>query len=279
MKRFGITTNTEKDIDMTTTLMIKEYLLNKGMTCLLDGDYADTPETFAAGIDCLLVLGGDGTFIQSARKFGKYNIPMLGINMGTLGFLTSVEKEDVEECLDGLISDKFSIETRMMISGSVYKDGKESMIADAVNDIVVSRSGFSRLVELKLYINNNLVDIYVADGVIVSTPTGSTGYNLSAGGPVVYPETELMVITPICPHSLTARSIVVSGKESIRIEIGRRSKTQQEEALVTYDGQQTIVELGTGDQVEIGRSNHCIQLIKMNNRSFYQVLREKIGNV
>ena len=157
-------------------------------------------------------------------------------------------------------------------------NGEIVKVSEAVNDIIVNRSGFSRLVELKLYINDDLVDIYIADGLIVSTPTGSTGYNLSAGGPIIYPETELMTITPICPHSLTARSIVVSGQEKVEIEVGKRSQTQEDEALVTYDGQ-VIRTLKTGDRVQIGRARHTAKLIEINNRSFYQVLRDKIGNV
>lgn len=278
MNRFGILTNFEKDTNMETTNRIKGYLERAGKTCLLEGDYSDDKAGFAGSIDGLLVLGGDGTLIQAAREYVRYGVPMLGINLGTLGYLTSVEKDEIWACMDALIRNEFSIEHRMMLQGKVYHQGEEVMSSEAVNDVIVSRSGFSKLVELKLYVNDELLDIYAADGVIVSTPTGSTGYNLAAGGPVVYPETELLVITPICPHSLTARSIVVSGREKITIEIGKRRKDQLEEALITYDGA-AGVQLETADRVEIGAAKEAVKLIKINDKSFYQVLRSKIGNV
>ena len=278
MNRFGILTNVEKDTNMETTLGIRRYLENKGKVCLLADEYENDKKSFAGEIDGLLVLGGDGTLIRAAREFARYDVPMLGINLGTLGYLTSVEKDEIWTCMDALMADEFSIEKRIMLSGTVYHQGKEVMSSEAVNDVIVSRSGFSKLVELRLYVNNELLDIYAADGVIVSTPTGSTVYNLAAGGPVVYPETELLVITPICPHSLTARSIVVSGREKITIEIGKRRKDQLEEALISYDGQ-AGVQLETSDRVEIRTAAGAVRLIKIKNKNFYQVLRSKIGNV
>lgn len=278
MDRFGIRTNKDKDIDFETTNAICDYLKAHGKTCLKDHEFKGYTEDYAKQIECLIVLGGDGTLIHAARKYARYGVPLIGINFGTVGYLTSVERDGVYECLDALMADQYTIKERMMLKGSVKHQGVVTKVMEAVNDIIVNRSGFSRLVELKLYINDDLVDIYTADGLIVSTPTGSTGYNLSAGGPIIYPETELMTITPICPHSLTARSIVVSGQEKVEIEIGKRSKTEEEEALVTADGQ-VIRTLKTGDRVQIGRASHMTKLIEINNRSFYQVLRDKIGNV
>ena len=278
MNRFGICTNKDKDIEFETTNAICDYLEKHGRICLKEHEFLGRRADYAHQLECLIVLGGDGTLIHAARKYARFDIPLLGINLGTVGYLTSVERDGVYECLDALMNDQYTVKTRMMLEGKVIEDGKITKVSEAVNDIIVNRSGFSRLVELKLYINDDLVDIYIADGLIVSTPTGSTGYNLSAGGPIIYPETELMTITPICPHSLTARSIVVSGQEKVEIEVGKRSKTQEEEALVTYDGQ-VIRTLKTGDRVQIGRASHTAKLIEINNRSFYQVLRDKIGNV
>lgn len=271
MDKFGIVTNTEKDSGLAVTKSITAYLEKKRK--LWTTDWKKFKEA-----DVLLVLGGDGTFIQTARQYVSFHVPLLGINLGTLGFLTAVEKEDIYEALDCLMDNDYEIESRMMLTGQVYHGGQLIAEAGAVNDVIVNRSGFSRLVELKLYINDKLVDIYAADGVIISTPTGSTGYNLSAGGPIVYPKNEVMVVTPICPHSLTARSIVVSGDEKVTIEIGRRRKTQQEEALVTYDGQ-TVVRLESSDRVEIMRAKERVKLIQLKKRNFYEILRNKIGNV
>lgn len=270
MNRFYIITNPDKDPDGWHTREIRTYLERRNMYC------AVWPEPLPENTQCLLVLGGDGTLIHAARDYVDKDIPLLGINLGTLGFLTSVEKDEIYAGLDCLIAGQYTVERRMLLSGRVLYHGTYIQSDLALNDIIVTRSGFSRLVETKLAVNDQIVDVYAGDGVIISTPTGSTGYNLSAGGPVVFPETELMVITPICPHSLSARSIVVSASDRIRVEIGRRRKSQQEEALVTYDGQ-TVVELESGDSIDICRSQAYVRLIKIGQKSFYEILRNKIG--
>lgn len=272
MDRFYIVTNEEKDPNYENTRRIREYIEARGKHCRAACDGPVDADT-----QCIIVLGGDGTLIHAARDYVDAGIPLLGVNLGTLGYLTSLEKDEVYKGLDCLMAGQFTVEPRMMLYGSVYKHGQATISDLALNDIIVTRSGFSRLVETKLYINDMVVDNYAGDGVIVSTPTGSTGYNLSAGGPIVQPQSELMIITPICPHSLTARSIVVSANDTVRIEIGRRRKSQQEEALVTYDGQ-TVVDLESSDSIEIRRASAQVQLVKVSSRSFYEILRSKIGD-
>ena len=266
MNTFYIVTNQDKDPDFMNTEKIREYIVSKGGFC-------KTPQEgpMEDNTDCIIVLGGDGTLIGAARDYVWANIPLLGVNLGTLGYLTSVEKEEVYKGIDCLMDGNYTVESRMILEGRVYKQGELADADVALNDIVVTRSGFSRLVETKLFINDAQVDNYAGDGVIVSTPTGSTGYNLSAGGPVVIPQSELMIITPICPHSLMARSIVVSADDKIRVEVGRRRKSQKEEALVTF-------ELESEEYIEICKSNYKIQLIKVNSRSFYEILRNKMGD-
>lgn len=271
MDKFYIVTNQDKDPDFIQTYKIRDYIISKGKICKTMKDGPVDWDT-----QCIIVLGGDGTLIGAARDYVDMQIPMLGVNLGTLGYLTSVEKEDVFEGIDCLIDGKFTIESRMMLEGKVVKHGQVEYTDVALNDIIVTRSGFSRLVETKLFINDMEVDTYAGDGVIISTPTGSTGYSLSAGGPVVIPQSSLMIITPICPHSLTARSIVVSACDRIRVEVGRRRKSQQEEALVTFDGQ-SAVELESEDSVEICQAPAMVKLVKVNSRSFYEILRTKIG--
>lgn len=229
-------------------------------------------------VDCVIVLGGDGTFIQTVRDFAGLDIPMVGVNMGTVGFLAAIDVDGLHDGIDALIDGKFSIQQRIMLLGQVYREGRRLQKSIAFNDVIVTRSGFSRLVELKIYVNDQLLDIYAADGVIVSTPTGSTGYNLSAGGPVVFPETDMMIITPICPHSLSARSVVVSAQAKIKIEVGRRRKTQKEEALVTYDGQ-TVWELESSDVVEIVQASTKVPIVNIRQKSFCDILRNKMKNV
>lgn len=262
--------NQEKDVDYKHSYRIQQYLKAAGKSCLtrMEGPIpADT--------QCILVLGGDGTLIHTAVDYVDYDIPFLGINLGTLGFLTDLEENEVYAGLDRLMEDQYKVESRMMLQGTVFKDGQRKNQKLALNDIIVTRSGYSRVVETRVYVNDIMTTEYAGDGVIVSTPTGSTGYNLSAGGPIVLPETELMVITPICPHSLTSRSLVVSSEDRIRIELGQRRKTQTDESQVSYDGQ-TDVNLVLGDSLEIRRAQKHVHLIKVTSRTFYQVLMEKV---
>ena len=285
MKKFALLTNYSKDKRLVYTRMIKTYIVENGGSYWIpryisepdkDGDqrydFSDMPED----IECVLVLGGDGTLLQAARELLQRHIPLLGINLGTLGFLTSAEKSELPKCLDSVLDDSCSIDDRMMLEGVVYHGSEKIQTNTALNDVIIARAGFSRLVELKIYVNGELLSIYNADGIIVSTPTGSTGYSLSAGGPIIFPQTDVMVITPICPHSLQARSLVVSGEDRIMIEIGRRRKTQKEEAMVTFDGR-SAQELETGDRIEIYKAQETTQLIRLKGRSFYQVLQNKIG--
>lgn len=285
MKKFALLTNYSKDKRLVYTRMIKTYIVENGGSYWIpryisepdkDGDqrydFSDMPED----IECVLVLGGDGTLLQAARELLQRHIPLLGINLGTLGFLTSAEKSELPKCLDSVLDDSCSIDERMMLEGVAYHGSEKIQMNIALNDVIIARAGFSRLVELKIYVNGELLSIYNADGIIVSTPTGSTGYSLSAGGPIIFPQTDVIVITPICPHSLQARSLVVSGEDRIMIEIGRRRKTQKEEAMVTFDGR-SAQELETGDRIEIYKAQETTQLIRLKGRSFYQVLQNKIG--
>lgn len=223
------------------------------------------------GVQAAIVLGGDGTMLRAAHSIGTYNIPFIGINLGTLGFLTEIEESNVCEALDRLLKDDYIIEERMMIEGSV-----KDKVFDALNDVVITRAGFSRIIGLKIYVNNQLLDTYGADGVILATPTGSTGYNMSAGGPIVSPKASAIVVTPISPHSLTSKSIVFDSTEEIRVEIMKKRKTQETEAIVSFDGENNI-ELSAGDCVNVKLSARSISLIKMYDVNFYSVLREKIG--
>ncbi len=287
MDKFLIVTNQDKDRELRVTKEIKRYIESRDCTChlaeplagtdLLQTGYTDMSK-LQEDVECVIVLGGDGTFIQAVRDFAGLDIPLVGVNMGTVGFLAAIDLDGLHDGLDALIDGKFTIQHRIMLYGQVYREGRRLQKSIAFNDVIVTRSGFSRLVELKIYVNDQLLDIYAADGVIVSTPTGSTGYNLSAGGPVVFPETEMMIITPICPHSLSARSVVVSAQAKIKIEVGRRRKTQKEEALVTYDGQ-TVWELESSDVVEVVQASTKVPIVNIRQKSFCDILRNKMKNV
>ncbi len=287
MKKFVILTHYGKDKDLKYTTMIREWLASHGCESwapryypgegVLRREYYDLSEV-PDDVECAIVLGGDGTLLLAARQMFDWDVPVLGINLGTLGFLTSVEVSALPECLIPLVEDTYAIEERMMLKGVVKRGDKTIMKNLALNDVVTARTGVSRLVEVKVSINNELIGVYSGDGVIISTPTGATGYNLSAGGPIVFPTVDVILITPICPHSLQNRSIVVRGSDTITVEIGKRHKTLKEGTMVTFDGNAAGT-LITGDRIEIKAYRKKTKLIKLENTAFYQVLKEKIGNV
>lgn len=274
MNKFIIFANTEKDEGLTLSKKITEYLSEKGAVSSLVCDAVldnGTMDGFVKGADAAIVLGGDGTMLRATRGIGMYDIPLIGINLGTLGFLTEVEEVGVFDALDMLLKDRYIIENRMMIEGTVGNKTFHSL-----NDIVITRAGFSRVIGLNVYVNGQLLDTYEADGVIVSTPTGSTGYNLSAGGPIVSPKARVIVVTPISPHSLTSKSVVFDSTDKIKIEIAKKRKTQDTEAIVSFDGGNSI-DLGAGDVVSACISLRTVRLIKVHDVNFYSVLRDKIG--
>lgn len=277
MNKFLIVANTYKDINLNLSNKISKYLSGKNATSVIVSDVVkhydgiQIKKEFIDGVQAVIVLGGDGTMLRAAHGIDIHNLPLLGINLGTLGFLTEIEESNVYKALDKLLNDDFRIEKRMMIEGRV-----RDKVYHSLNDIVISRAGFSRIIGLNIYVNDQLLDTYEADGVIVSTPTGSTGYNLSAGGPIVSPKSKVIVVTPISPHSLTAKSIVFDSSDKIRIEIVKKRKTQKTEAIVSFDGENNM-ELSAGDIVSAGISIREIGLIKMYDVSFYSVLRDKIG--
>nr|WP_308742560.1 NAD(+)/NADH kinase [uncultured Anaerocolumna sp.] len=284
MDKFCVITNRDKDEDLVITKKIVEYMKKNKKECILlngrpsiNSDYFFTDTTgVSKDTECAIVLGGDGTIIQAAHDLLGKNIPILGINLGTLGFLAEIEVNNIYNALDCLFENKYNVENRMMIGGRIYSNNKEMYAGSSLNDIVVTRSGFSRIISVSVYVNGEYVDRYRGDGIIVSTPTGSTGYSLSSGGPVVKPISKVIIITPICPHSLYARSIVVSAEDQITIKIDKSKKTQDEEAIATFDGRQAIL-LHAEDVIDICKAEEETKLVKISNTSFFEILRTKIG--
>ncbi len=293
MNRFYIIANSEKDKDLKTTRQIYDYLSAHGKSCtvreyqklegrLKSGDGKSVGYTNAdwipEGTECILVLGGDGTLIQAARDTVECGIPLLGINLGNLGYLAEIEKSGVLEAMDSLMADAYTLEPRMMLEGSVYRKEERNVHDLALNDIVVNRAGALRVIDYEIYVNGEFLNRYSADGIIVSTPTGSTGYSLSAGGPIVSPMASMIVVTPICPHTLTARSIVLSGRDQVTIRLGSGRRAEWEEAFATFDGE-VSVPIATGDYVEIRKSEKTADILKISKISFLEVLRNKMrGN-
>lgn len=283
MNNFCIITNIDKDCEYKTTKLIQEYLISKGKRCLISTE-RNTVGTNDEDIDvswikddtdCVIVLGGDGTIIRAATDLYSKEIPLLGINLGTLGFLAEIEKQDIIPALDSLLEEDIEIQKRMMLYGKISRNNQTMYEDYALNDIVISRSGFSRIICVSVYVNDILVDTYHGDGIIIATPTGSTGYNLSAGGPVAAPSSNVLMITPICPHTMSQRSILVSSDDEITVLIDKSKKTQKEEAIATFDGRMGI-ELKAGDEIRIKRAEKVTKLIKINQKSFYEILRSKL---
>lgn len=270
MDRFFVITNQTKDQNLEITYRIKSYLEQRGKTCLL----AAKQDIISDDIDCIIVLGGDGTLIRAARELHTSSIPFLGINMGTLGYLTEAEVSNLEECLEQLIRGEVKVEERMMLFGNV-----KGQIQDvALNDIVLTRSGSLRIIRFDLFVNGELLNTYRADGVVISTPTGSTAYNLSAGGPIVRPTADTIVITPICSHALNTSSIVLSADDCIEIVIGEGRDGAMEEACISFDGENNI-EVQTGDRITIRKAKEKTSLLKLSKVSFLEILRRKMkGN-
>ncbi len=225
----------------------------------------------------MIVLGGDGTVLQAVRETGSLHIPLIGVNLGTLGYLTEIEPAHLEEALEKLVAGEYEQENRMMLSGRVFLTEGGTEEDWALNDIVISRSGSLQIIRFHIYVNGQFLNSYDADGMIVTTPTGSTGYNLSAGGPLVEPGARLILLTPICPHSLNQRSIVLSPEDVVEIEIplGRDGGGQRVEA--NFDGSH-VIRLGTGDRIRILRSGKTTEFLRLNHVSFLEVLHRKMSN-
>ena len=284
MKHFFVITNPLKDPELENTKRIEEFIVRSGGTCRIQvrntageirNEYTDVSE-IPSDAECILVLGGDGTLIEAARATSGLGVPLLGINLGSLGFLAEVEKTGVQQALERLLRDQYQIESRMMLSGRICRGGELLESCHALNDIVITRSGSLQIIHFHIYVNGQFLNEYNADGVFLSTPTGSTGYNMSAGGPIVEPQAKLLVITPICPHTLNTRSIVLSAEDEIIVEMASGKKDSPIRAEVNFDGGHTAP-LALGDRIIVTKSEQTTDIIKLNQVSFLEVLHKKMS--
>ncbi len=234
------------------------------------------PELVPAETEAVIVLGGDGTLLQTARDLGDRDIPLIGINFGNLGFLAENDKSRLYDILDNLLADNFTIEKRMMISGKIVRDEKVVYDNVSLNDIVINRSGSLQIINYKISVNNQYLNSYSADGIIVATPTGSTAYSMSAGGPIVNPSASLMLVTPICPHTLNTRSIILGEDDIIEIEILPSRGQAKGNRIAAFDGDNEMY-LEDYDKVYVKKAQMYTNIIKMNSLSFLQVLRRKMS--
>jgi NAD+ kinase len=261
---------------LSTTLPL---LRSKGFEVCLDDhsaerygcDVAVCPESELPGkCDAIAVFGGDGTLLHAARLVAARGLPILGVNLGSLGFLTEVKLEEMGAAFDSLRSGKYSLEERMLLSVSVFRNGQEVSSHLALNDAVINRGALSRIIELEVTVNSQLVTLTRSDGLIVSTPTGSTAYALAAGGPILYPTLGACVITTICPHTLTNRPVVVPDTAIIGVRMVRGT-----EVMLTLDGQ-VGMPLESGDRLEIRKAAAVTRLVQPNGTAFFTLLREKM---
>ncbi len=222
-------------------------------------------------VDLILVLGGDGTFLTVAKLVDKKPVPILGINFGTLGFLTEISIDEIEECIDRLMAGEFTVENRPVIRVKVVRKNGHVLIYRCVNETAIKRDTLARIIEVDMFADGQYLTTFRGDGVIVATPTGSTAYSLSAGGPIIYPTLNAMLITPICPHTLTMRPLVLKGETCISVSL----KTESENVMVIFDGQEGI-ELRVGDLIEITRSPYDLLILRDPKKSYFETLREKL---
>lgn len=271
MKKFGIVINEIKDPKMEVTQRIQSYLHSRGASCAMVKHAQELTEE----VECMLVLGGDGTMLQAAGGVAGKQIPMIGVNLGTLGYLTEIELDTLEEALEQLIIDDYVLDERIMLQGRIVRKDSVEDISPALNDISITRCGSLQIISLKIYVNGQFLCRWNADGIIISTPTGSTGYNMSAGGPIVEPGANLIVLTPICAHTLNARSIILKAEDIVEIEIdsGHNGTILQVEA--NSDGSERI-SMETGDKIFISKAENTTKIIKLSKVSFLEILHKKM---
>lgn len=280
MKKFVIVTNLHKDPELKISNQIAEYIKVKGGEAINlssfspevkrfeELDYKKIPED----TECIIVLGGDGTMIRVVRKTRLLDLPVIGINLGTLGYLCELDRENMYQAIDKIMDDQQMIENRLMIK--CYPKGSDKG-RTALNDIVVHTAGVLAILRLNVYVNGQFLATYDGDGVIISTPTGSTGYNLSAGGPIVEPGANILALTPINAHNLNSKGIILRADDIIEVEVVPRRSNKEDIAHVSCDGD-LFATIKAGERFVIERAVHTIKICKVNKQSFLETMRKKM---
>jgi NAD+ kinase len=285
MKRIGIIAKQNKPEAVTITGRLVEWLQPKGVEVYIEEGIEKSlrpnlrapflnpvkREEIPSHAEMIIVLGGDGTLLSVARLVGSHEVPILGVNLGGLGFLTEIRLEELYRVLERVIQGDFVTDERVVFNAAVIRRGERLAEFIVLNDAVINKGALARIIDLETTINGEYLTTFKSDGLIISTPTGSTAYNLSAGGPIVYPSLHCIIITPICPHTLTNRPIMIPDDVEVRAIL----KSKQQEVILTLDGQQGFV-LEFGDVVEVKKAEGKILLIKSPYRHYFEVLREKL---
>lgn len=281
MKIIGIIPNLVRDKELSTTKKLIARLKEKDLFVYVSKQIASHIQDEAIGIeeeelykgcDVIIAIGGDGTILSIAQNASLSDVPILGINLGRLGFLADIEIDAIDDLIEKLLNKDYAIEERMMLQAKVTKPDGQEEIFYAVNDVTVTRGSFSRMEDFEIYANNELVDVYPADGILIATPTGSTAYNLSAGGPIIVPTTKALIVTPICPHTIYSRTIIMSHLDVIHIKTCNYEGTAMQ---LCVDGKPKV-DITPKHEVEVTQSPYVLKLVKTSHLSFFEILRKKI---
>jgi len=283
IKTIGIIAKNKDEAVTETVNTLCDFLIKKSYNIMLDQSAKDLfshskaaitdRDTLGKKCDLAILVGGDGTFLSAARSLSDYDIPILGINLGRLGFLVDISPDEMLEHLEQILNGKFVEEQRILLKAQVIRNGHLINQAVALNDVVVHIRDVARMIEFETFINNQFVNHQRSDGLVVSTPTGSTAYALSGGGPLLHANLDAIVLVPICPHTLTNRPLVVNADSNVEIVIG---EGRQSTAQVTFDGQ-TAFDVKPGDKICIQRKEKTVRLIHPDNYDYYEILRAKLS--
>ena len=277
----GILANPHKPGSIPTLQALRVALGARGISSVLEmqtaalaGESGGMPAaSFSQHVDLAAVIGGDGTMLHALSRLGDFEKPVAGINVGNLGFLTSCKDDELDVFAAALAGGRFTTSIRTLLEATVHRSGKPTASFTALNEVTLARGETGRLVSLRARVNGELLNDYRADGLIVATPTGSTAYSLSAGGPLIAPGAAVFLITPICPHSLSQRALVLS--DSCLVELSSQDP-ESEPMLFTVDGRDSV-RIEPGDRIEVSKSARSFQLLRLEGRSFYEALRQKLG--
>ena len=245
--------------------------LDTGTAAIINESSSYEKREISQQADLLIVLGGDGTLLSVARAAHPHNIPILAVNLGSLGFLAEISIDELYPTLENILAGKFEIENRMLLNACIWRNGEKVEDHNVLNDVVINKGVVARVINLQVLVNGQYMTSYRADGLIIATPTGSTAYSLSAGGPIIHPSMHTLVLSPICPFTLTNRSILIPDQSIIQVKLA----AEYDDVRVTLDGQEGY-DMRAGDILEIKKTKTPLQLIRGPNKNYYQILRDKL---
>jgi NAD+ kinase len=248
-----------------------QVLLDTATATIINESSSHSKATISEIADLLIVLGGDGTLLSVARAAHPHNVPILAVNLGSLGFLAEISLDELYPTLENILNEKFKIESRMLLNAYIWRNGKKVEDYNVLNDIVINKGVVARVINLQVLVDGQYMTSYRADGLIIATPTGSTAYSLSAGGPIIHPSMQTLVLSPICPFTLTNRSILIPDQSIIQVKLD----AEYNDVRVTLDGQESY-KMKAGDILEIQKTKTTLQLIKGPNKNYYKILRKKL---